>query len=87
LCRTRVLVEQTFGILKRRFNVLHDGFRVEPGQVVEYISSCVVLHDIGIDRNDVVVNNDITEIPIDNCLTNHNINPTFDGVAKRNEIA
>ena len=87
LCRTRVLVEQTFGILKRRFNVLHDGFRVEPRQVVEYISSCVVLHDIGIDRNDVVVNNDITEIPIDNCLTNQNINPTFDGVTKRIEIA
>ena len=81
------MVEQTFGILKRRFNVLHDGFRVEPRQVVEYISSCVVLHDIGIDRNDVVVNNDITEIPIDNCLTNHNINPTFDGVTKRIEIA
>jgi hypothetical protein len=61
LCRTRVLVEQTFGILKRRFNVLHDGFRVEPGQVVEYISSCVVLHDIGIDRNDVVtVNPEVT---------------------------
>ena len=50
------MVEQTFGILKRRFNVLHDGFRVEPGQAVEYISSCVVLHDIGIDRNDIVVN-------------------------------
>ena len=67
--------------------MLHDGFRVEPRQAVQYISSCVVLHDIGIDRNDVVVNNDITEIPIDNCLTNDNINPTFDGVAKRNEIA
>ena len=36
--------------------MLHDGFRVEPGQAVEYISSCVVLHDIGIDRNDIVVN-------------------------------
>lgn len=66
--------------------MLHDGFRIEPGQAVEYISSFVVLHDIGIDRSYVVVNNDITEIPIDNCLTNHNTNPTFDGVAKRNEL-
>ena len=67
--------------------MLHDGFRVEPGEAVAYISSCVVLHDIGIDRNDIVVNNDISEIPIDNCLTNYNINPTFDGATKRIEIA
>ena len=57
ICRTRVLLEQAYGIIKRSFNVLHDGFRVEPKQAAEYIVACVLLHDIGIDRNDVVVRN------------------------------
>ncbi|XP_021351104.1 putative nuclease HARBI1 [Mizuhopecten yessoensis] len=30
LCRTRVTIEQTFGILKRRFSCLHTGLRVQP---------------------------------------------------------
>ena len=29
-CRTRVVIEQTFGILKRRFDCLNIGLRVEP---------------------------------------------------------
>jgi hypothetical protein len=38
LCRTRVLIEQTFGILKRRFQVLQVGLRVSPDQAIQYIT-------------------------------------------------
>ncbi|XP_052087470.1 putative nuclease HARBI1 isoform X1 [Mytilus californianus] len=87
LCRTRVLIKQTFGILKRRFNCLHDGFRTTPEQSVKYITSCVILHDIGINHNDIIINNNIEEIAIGDCRGDINMNPTFDGTAKRNDIA
>ncbi|XP_055957011.1 putative nuclease HARBI1, partial [Patella vulgata] len=50
LCRTRVLIEQTFGILKRRFALLHYGIRSSPQQAVIYITACVILHNLGIGR-------------------------------------
>ena len=54
LCRTRVLIEQTFGILKRRFQVLHFEMITAPKHVVTNIISCVVLHNIGIIRGDII---------------------------------
>ena len=50
LCRTRVFVEQTFGILKRRFQCLHGELRTTPQNAVKY----VVLHNIGIDQVDII---------------------------------
>ncbi|VDI37838.1 Hypothetical predicted protein [Mytilus galloprovincialis] len=87
LCRTRVLIEQTFGILKRRFNCLHDGLRTTPEQSIKYVTSCVILHDIGINHNDIIINNNIEELAIADCTGCINMNPTFDGTAKRNDIA
>ena len=54
LCRTRVLIEQTFGILKRRFQCLHAELRTSPPNVVTYVIACVVLHNIGIERDDII---------------------------------
>ena len=53
LCRTRVLIEQTFGILKRRFQALQ-GLRCSPEQAISYIVACVVLHNIGILQGDIL---------------------------------
>ncbi|XP_062613218.1 putative nuclease HARBI1 [Saccostrea cucullata] len=58
LCRTRVLIEQTFGVLKRRFQSLHHEMATEPPQAAIYITACVALHNIGIQRGDVMPNGD-----------------------------
>ncbi|XP_071142046.1 putative nuclease HARBI1 [Mytilus edulis] len=54
LCRTRVTIEQTFGIWKQRFTCLQRGIRACPADVVEITGTCAVLHNIGIDRHDIV---------------------------------
>ena len=54
LCRTRVLIEQTFGVLKKRFRCLHTELITVPHQAVTYITACAVLHNIGIFRGDVI---------------------------------
>lgn len=54
LCRTRVLIEQTYGILKRRFPCLAIGLRTDPGRACQYVVACVVLHNVGILRQDIV---------------------------------
>ncbi|XP_062597698.1 putative nuclease HARBI1 [Saccostrea cucullata] len=54
LCRTRVLVEQSFGILKRRFACLQATLRTNPDQAATYVVACVVLHNIGIESGDVM---------------------------------
>ncbi|XP_060064182.1 putative nuclease HARBI1 [Ylistrum balloti] len=52
LCKTRVKIEQTFGILKRKFACLSLGLRVEPIKAATI--TLAVLHNIGIARNDIV---------------------------------
>ena len=52
--RTRVTVEQTFGIMKRRFGILQKPMRLIPVKACKAIVSCVVLHDLGIDINDII---------------------------------
>ncbi|XP_064642946.1 putative nuclease HARBI1 [Lineus longissimus] len=46
LCATRVRIEHAFGVLKRRFHVLHGEIRMQPDRVVKIISACFVLHNI-----------------------------------------
>lgn len=50
LHRTSVLIEQTFGILKRKFQTLYFDLRTSPDQAVSYITTCCILHNIGIER-------------------------------------
>ena len=54
LCSTRVIVEQTFGILKRRFQCLHTELRTDPERAVIYVTACAVLHNLGIERGDIL---------------------------------
>ncbi|XP_055999383.1 putative nuclease HARBI1 [Ostrea edulis] len=54
LCRTRVLIEQSFGILKRRFSCLHGTLRTTPEQAVAYVVACVILHNLSIETGDVM---------------------------------
>lgn len=75
LCRTRVLIEQTFGVLKRRFQCLHHEIATEPTQAITYIVACAVLHNLRIQRGDVMPNPDGTVAPInDDLVLNHGRN-------------
>lgn len=53
LCRTRVLIEQTFGFLKKRFQCLNL-LRTKPEVAVVYIKAAVTLHNFGIERGEVL---------------------------------
>ena len=61
LGRTRVLIEQTSGVLKRRFQILHKEIITTPATAVIYIVSCVILHNIGIDQGDIIDREEDTE--------------------------
>ncbi|XP_061191708.1 putative nuclease HARBI1 [Saccostrea echinata] len=52
--RTRVVIEQAFGILKKRFPCLHSGLRTTPEKACHITLACAVLHNIGIDHNDIL---------------------------------
>ena len=52
LKKTRVIIEMTIGILKRRFAVLHGEVRVQPRKAVRLICACVILHNIARARNE-----------------------------------
>lgn len=57
----RVTIEQTFGVLKKRFNALHTGLRANPERACRMITACVILHNIGLDRGDIL--RDVPQIP------------------------
>ncbi|XP_053379515.1 putative nuclease HARBI1 [Mercenaria mercenaria] len=52
LCRARVLIEQSFGILKRRFPCLQVGLRMSPERAALVTLACVVLHNIAMLLNE-----------------------------------
>ncbi|KAH3847333.1 hypothetical protein DPMN_089653 [Dreissena polymorpha] len=53
LTKTKVLIEQTFGVLKRRFACHRYGLRVDEAKACRIAMACVVLHKKGIQRQDV----------------------------------
>lgn len=67
LLRTRVLIEQTFGIMKIKFQALHVGLRASPGQAVPYITACCILHNIGIERGDTIISGVYRELNVADC--------------------
>lgn len=82
LCKTRVKIEQTFGILKRRFACLSLGLRVAPMKASIITLACAVLHNIGIERNEIIP---LEEIEDNN--TDHGINANEgNGNAMRDHI-
>jgi hypothetical protein len=59
LCKTRVRIEQTFGILKKRFMCLSEKLRVTPEKACTITVACAVLHNIGIERGDILRINEV----------------------------
>ena len=55
---TRSLIERTFGVLKRRFHVLHSENRMAPDRVCTIVVACCILHNIAIDNNEPLPNFD-----------------------------
>ena len=45
---TRCIIERSFGLLKRRFHVLHSEIRMAPDRVCTIIVACIVLHNMAI---------------------------------------
>ena len=45
---TRCIIERSFGVLKRRFHVLHSEVRMAPDRVCTIVVACCVLHNIAI---------------------------------------
>lgn len=77
LCRTRVLIEQTFGVLTD-----HE-IATKPTQAITYIVACAVLHNFGIQRGDVMPNPDGNVAPTNDLVLNDRRN---DGLAMRQLI-
>lgn len=86
LCRTRVLIEQTFGILKRRFPCLAVGLRTNPERACIYTVDCVILHNIGILKRDIVIE-DIGELTIHGPDNQDRCNVQENGFGMRDHIA
>ncbi|XP_052817994.1 putative nuclease HARBI1 [Mya arenaria] len=85
LCRTRVTVEQTFGILKQRFQVLRRKLNCSPERACMHIRNCITLHNLGIDRRDIVAVDPID--PIDNSHYHGvDVGDNMDGRAEREYV-
>ncbi|XP_071569939.1 putative nuclease HARBI1 [Temnothorax nylanderi] len=87
-CRARVRIENTFGLLKGRFRQLT---RLDMWSVIsmaKFIISCCVLHNLCIDRNDVLDYYDHEEVlfPIEQCIDNVNRTRLL-GQMKRDRLA
>ena len=69
LGKTRVKIEQSFGIFKRRFHLMHSEIRMDPVKVSQLIGACAVLHNIAILWNDMydpgeaMLENDQPDVP------------------------
>ena len=51
---TRTLIEQVFGILKRRFHILHSEIRMKPERVCTIVTVRCILHNIAIAQNEAL---------------------------------
>ena len=45
---TRCIIEGAFGVLKRRFHVLHSEVRMAPDRVCTIVVACCILHNIAV---------------------------------------
>ena len=87
LCHTRVFVEQTFGILKRRFQCLHGELRTTPQNAVKYVVACAVLHNIGIDQGDIInIATDDVDLPPPNDIPFIPVPGQNDGAVMRGHL-
>ena len=60
--KTRVLIENTFGRLKRRFHLLHSENRhPKIGDIVRDIRACGILHNIAVSKNQPDLNDNVSD--------------------------
>ena len=50
--KDRIIIEQVFGIAKRRFPIIKNICRVKTERIPRLIAACFVLHNMGINQND-----------------------------------
>lgn len=61
---TRNTVERAFGLLKRRFPILHSGMQFQRLDLIQrVITTCCILHNICINAGDTVVDDDLNIPP------------------------
>ncbi|XP_060592355.1 putative nuclease HARBI1 [Ruditapes philippinarum] len=84
LCRARVLIEQSFGILKRRFPCLQVGLRMLPERAALVTMACVVLHNIAMQRDEPL--DDTGEVDIGNDASNVSLPEHNDGSGIRQHL-
>ncbi|XP_045032974.1 putative nuclease HARBI1 [Daphnia magna] len=91
---TRCTIERSFGLLKKRFYVLHSEIRMSPTKASWITVACCLLHNIAIDRK-MPLDEDSIELDIDNVdntVSNHKNQNKSDndlrqlGAAKRRRI-
>jgi hypothetical protein len=58
------------------FNMLHSGRRTTPAKGCDITLGCVVLHNIGIDRDDIL---DMDEVYVNHGDVNFNVRDEWDG--------
>lgn len=70
---SRVIIEQTFGRLKRRFSILGSGIRVNYKKAPQVIACCAMLHNLAvrrrleqIDENEAVEEDNYIDADADN---------------------
>ncbi|XP_069102654.1 putative nuclease HARBI1 [Argopecten irradians] len=83
--RTRVMIERTFGVWKRRFHVLHGEIRMKPTRVCAIIGACAVLHNLAIMLREPEMDAD-GEIETDDIQNNALYNGHQDGQSVRRHI-
>ena len=67
---------------------LHNGLRCSPKQAADYITACSLLHNIGIVRSEIFINNSCLDLDVSQCINNRiPVLQNYDAYRKRNEIA
>ena len=80
-----MLIEQTFGYIKRRFPVLAYGFRGSPVRACQTTAACVTLHMLAIERGDSLGR--WVDVPLIQPPNNPNIADDNNGPRNRNVFA
>ncbi|XP_066596529.1 putative nuclease HARBI1 [Prorops nasuta] len=85
--RTRIVVERTFGILKRRFPCLSRGLNLKLITCTSVVAACVILHNLSLQFNDILPEL-LDDIPIsqDNNVQRNIEDTPGDGMVIRKNI-
>lgn len=82
--RTRVIIECAFGMLKKRFRILHDEMRVPTDKIPILILATVILHNIAVDMQMTSFSElEFNEDPSDDNETFDEATTTQNGTAMR----